>query len=63
MEQKLKSYKSFDREAKMLLLKALKMGHFEQSDVDTLEEKGCFGKVLDPFAQMRKNHGINDDEE
>jgi len=52
------NYKPFDKGTKIVLLNALKRGYFEPSDIDILEKEGCFGKVIDPFAQMRKNNGI-----
>ena len=53
-----KKFEPFDREVKIILLNALKRGCFEQPDIDILEKKWCFGKVIDPFRQMRINNGL-----
>ena len=44
------TYKSFDKEVKIVLLKALKKGFFEQSDIDVLETKGCIKKDDDELG-------------
>ena len=35
----------FDREAKIILLNALKRGRFEQTDIDVLAQKGYIDKM------------------
>ena len=51
-----KENKPIDKETKAMLLSVLQKGYFSQEDIDTINK--YVGRI-DPFAQMRKNHNID----
>ena len=54
--------KPFDREAKIILLNALKRGYFDPSDVFDLEKKGCFEKAFaDPYEVAKYLYGFDNE--